>query len=132
MMNPNPGASSPGASKRINAFSIPDAPWPSESVVTEILLSLVTDNSSAQSARVTPSTEAKTDYFKVIVSVATNAWRARNEMTEPHSGKIREDMKSLAAHIDAIYKNLGELGIIIQDHTGQVYDETQSLNVLET
>lgn len=130
MMNPEPaGASS--APRRNDAFAIPDAAWPSESVVTEILLSLITDRPAAQPVRATPSTEAKTDYFRVIVSVATNAWRAENEVLDPHTGRIRAGMESLATHIEAIYQNLGEFGIVIHDHTGAAYDESQSLNVLE-
>ena len=123
---PAGSSSTPG-----DAFAIPDAAWPSEGVVTEILLSLISNTPAAQQTRVTPSTEAKTDYFRVMVSVATNAWRARNEMLNPRTGQIREDMKDLARHIDAIYQNLGEFGIVIRDHTGQVYDETQSLDVIE-
>jgi len=131
MMNPNPGVSRINASKQNDAFAIPDAAWPSESVVTEILLSLITDRPSAQPARANPSTEAKTDYFRVILSVAINTWRAENEVLDPKTGQIRPGMEGFATHIEAIYQNLGEFGIIIHDHTGQPYDESQSLNVLE-
>jgi len=131
MMSPEPGAGGSGASKGNDAFAIPDAAWPSESVVTEILLSLITDRPSVQPARANPGTEAKTDYFRVIVSVATNAWRAENEVLDPQTGQIRSGMEGFATHIEAIYQNLGEFGIIIHDHTGQAYDESQSLNVLE-
>lgn len=125
-MNPKSG------SRANDALAIPGAAWPSESVVTEILLSLITDRPPAQPARVTPSTDAKTDYFKVIVSVATNAWRAENDVLDPHTGRIRAGMESLATHIEAIYQNLGEFGIVIRDHTGEAFDQTQSLNVVET
>jgi hypothetical protein len=132
MMNPKPGTGASSASKPNDAFAIPVAAWPSESVVTEILLSLITDRPPAQPARVTPSTAAKTDYFKLIVSVATNVWRAENEVLDPNTGQIRAGMENLAARIDAIYQNLGEFGIVIHHHTGETYDESQSLNVLET
>lgn len=131
MMNPNPVAGAAGASKANDAFAIPDAAWPSASVVTEILLSLITDTPSAQSARITPGTDAKTDYFKVIVSVANNVWRAENDVLDPHAGQIRAGMESLAVHIEALYQNLGDFGIVIHDHTGETYDKSQSLNVLE-
>lgn len=132
MMKPKPGAGSSSASIRNDAFAIPDAAWPSESVVTEILLSLITDRPSAQSARVTPSTEAKTDYFRVIVSVATNAWRAWYELLDPGTGQVRSGTENLATHVQSIFQNLSEFGIVIHDHTGEAYDESQSLNVLET
>lgn len=130
-MNSKSGADSSSASKRNDAFAIPPAVWPSEGVVTEILLSLITDRPVAQPARVNPSTEAKTDYFRVIVSVATNIWRIENEVLDPDSGQIRAGMEGLAARIEAIYQNLGEFGIVVQDHTGEAYNESQSLNVLE-
>lgn len=131
-MNPKAGSSAPNATRRIDAFTIPDAAWPSEEVVTEILLSLVTNRPGAEPARVTPSTEAKTDYFRVMAAVTNNAWRARNEIVDPRTGQVREDAQAIGRHIEAIFRSLAEFGIEVYDHNGQPYEEGQPLTVVET
>lgn len=132
IMNPKAGPNAPGTARRIDAFTIPEAAWPSEEVVTEILLSLVTNRANAEPARVNPSTEPKTDYFRVMIDVATNAWRARIEIIDPRTGKVREDLQAVDRHIEAIFQSLAEFGIEVYHHTGQPYEEGQSLHVVES
>ena len=132
MTNPKAGPSAPKIARPTDAFTIPDAAWPSEEIVTEILLSLVTNRPGAEPARVTPSTEAKTDYFRVMAAVANNTWRARNEIIDPRTGQVREDMQAIGRHIEAIFQSLAEFGIVVHDHNGQPYEEGQPLNVVET
>jgi len=130
--NPKAGPSTPDQGKPTDAFAIPDAAWPSEEIVTEILLSLITSRPGAEPTRVTPSTEAKTDYFRVMVAVANHAWSARNEITDPRTGQFRQEMQAFGKHIDAMFQILAEFGIVAHDHTGQPYDEGQSLKVVES
>jgi hypothetical protein len=68
--------------------------------------------------------------LRVLVSIATNTWRARTKMTDPITGEIREEMKRVGRHVEAIYRNFAELGIVIRDHTGEAYDEGQPMKVV--
>ena len=67
---------------------------------------------------------------RAIASIATNTWRAKTKMTNPVTGEIRDEMKRVARHVEAIYRNLAELGIVIRDHTGDAYDEGQPMKVV--
>ena|ERR1044071_5280931 len=65
-----------------------------------------------------------------MASIATNTWRAKTKIADATTGEIRDEMKRVGRHIEAIYRNLGELGIIIRDHTGEPYDEGQPMKVV--
>jgi hypothetical protein len=73
-----------------------------------------------------------TDYLKALVSIATNAWRAKMKMKDAKTGEIREDMKRVDRHIEAIYRNLAEVGIVIRDHTNNAYNEGQPMKVISS
>jgi hypothetical protein len=68
--------------------------------------------------------------LKTLVSVATNAWRAKQRMKDPQTGEIREEMRRVDRHVEAIIRNLNDLGIVIRDHTGDTYDEGQPMKVI--
>jgi hypothetical protein len=128
---------SPNSSKgtgRDDVFAIPDAVWPKQSVITEIIASIAAAKPppTQPEIRATPQSEAKTDYFKVLVSVATHAWRVRKEMRDAQTGEFNEEVKQLERHIDAIYQSLAEFGVIVHDHTGDEYDESQPMIVIAT
>jgi hypothetical protein len=74
--------------------------------------------------------EVSAAYLKALVSIATNAWRAKTKMMDPTTSELREDMKRVGRHIEAIYRNLAEVGIVIRDHTGDAYDEGQPMKVI--
>jgi hypothetical protein len=78
------------------------------------------------------STEAEVpmDHLKTLVSIATNAWRAKTKMVDTITGEIREEMKRVDRHIEAIYRSLADAGIVIRDHTGDAYDEGQPMKVV--
>jgi hypothetical protein len=67
---------------------------------------------------------------KAFAAIATNTWRAKTKMTDPVTDEFREEMKRVGRHIDAIYRNLAESGIVIRDHTGEAYDEGQPMKVI--
>lgn len=128
---------SPDFSKRTrrdDVFAIPAAVWPKQSVITEILASIAaTKPAPAQpEVRAATSSEAKTDYFRMLVAVATNVWRARNEMITLQTVQFSEELKQLETQIEAIYLSLTEFGIVVHDHTGNEYDESQQLLVHNT
>ena len=51
-------------------------------------------------------------------------------MMDSATGEVREDMKRVDRHIEAICRSLAEAGIVIRDHTGDVYDEGQPMKVV--
>jgi hypothetical protein len=53
-------------------------------------------------------------------------------MMDAATGEIREGMKPVDRHIEAIRRNLLEVGIQIHDHTGETYDEGQPMKVIAT
>lgn len=128
---------SPESSKRTRrdgVFAIPDPVWPQQSVITEIVASIAATRPAPAQPEVraaTPS-DAKTDYFNMLVAVATNVWRARNELRNAQMGQFSEEMKQFECHVDAIYQSLAEFGIEVHDHTGNEYDERQPLVVVNT
>jgi molecular chaperone GrpE (heat shock protein) len=67
-----------------------------------------------------------------ILDVATNAWRARGKMLDPQSGQVREEMKRVIRHIDAILTRLTTMGFELKDHTGDGFDYGQALRVVGT
>ncbi len=130
-MNPKPNPTPSTRAAPNDAFTIPDPVWPSQSVVTDILLSIFTEKTPPeQRARVPGDNEAKTDYFKTIVSVATNAWRAKTSILTTPVGEMTDAVKNLERNINAIYHDLADFGVVIRDHTGEVHDEKQSLKVV--
>lgn len=68
--------------------------------------------------------------LKTLITIATNAWRAKTKMFDEHSGDVREDMKRVYRHVEAIYRNLQEIGVEIKDHTGEAYDDGQPMRVI--
>jgi hypothetical protein len=70
------------------------------------------------------------EIVKTMAAIATNTWRAKTKMTDALTGEIREEMKRVGRHVEAIYRNLADLGIVIRDHTGEAYDEGQPMKVV--
>ena len=87
-------------------------------------------SASASSKKIAENAEISPTHLSVLVSIATNAWRAKTKMADALTGEIREEMKRVGRHVEAIYRNLAELGIMIRDHTGEAYDEGQPMKVI--
>jgi len=111
-------------------FEIPSAEWPQEKELTDILSSLLASKTPPSKEPAAPVAEVPAGYLKALVSIATNAWRAKRKMLDTATGEVREDMKRVDRHIEAIYRNLAEVGILIRDHTGDAYDEGQPMKVI--
>ena len=80
--------------------------------------------------QVPTETGVTADYLKALVSIATNAWRAKVKMVDATTGEVREEMKRVDRHIEAICRSLAEVGVVIRDHTGDAYDEGQPMKVV--
>jgi hypothetical protein len=70
------------------------------------------------------------ELVKSMAAIATNAWRAKTKTVDTLTGEVREEMKRVGRHIEAIYRNLAGLGVVIRDHTGEPYDEGQPMKVV--
>jgi hypothetical protein len=116
--------------KRGTPFEIPSRGWSHEKELTEIVSSIVANKTEAAKENATDVAGAPTDYLKTLVAIATNAWRAKVKMVDATTGEVREEMKRVDRHIEAIHRSLAEVGIIIRDHTGDVYDEGQPMKVV--
>ena len=68
----------------------------------------------------------------IIADVATNAWRAKTKMMDKSSGEVREDMKRVYRHIEAMFESFQEMGLEIKDHTGEIFDYGLPLKVVTT
>jgi hypothetical protein len=116
--------------KRQSPFEIPAVEWPDEKNLTELVAHIIAEKSAARNTHAAHDGELPVDYLKALVSIATNAWRAKLKMVDVRTGEIREEMRPVDRHIEAIYRNLAAVGIAIRDHTGDVYDEGQPMKVV--
>ena len=112
-------------------FKIPPAEFPDGNAVVEKLLR-IQEAMLAEGGGDGGTTRLAIppNVIKAMADIATNAWRAKEKMTDAATGEVKEDMKRAHRHIEAIYRNLAEVDIEIRDHTGDVYDEGQPMKVI--
>ena len=65
-----------------------------------------------------------------FVSVATNAWRAKNKMVDAESSEPLDDMRRVYRHIEGIFNAFDELDLCTIDPTGKAYDSGMALKVI--
>jgi hypothetical protein len=65
-----------------------------------------------------------------FVELGCAAWKLRQKVFDQVTGEPREEVRQLARHVTVIWDRLSELGLQIQDHTGNAFDSGQSLQVL--
>ena len=116
--------------KRKDQFEIRSVEISPEKAVAGLAESVYEFGVAASRRQPTDVATIPTDYLKTLVSIATNTWRAKNKMKDSATGEVREDMKRVDRHIEAIHRSLAEVGIVIRDHTGDVYDEGQPMKVV--
>jgi len=116
--------------KRKNPFEIPNVEWPHEKELTTIVSNIIADRPQVRKGQVITDADVPVTYVKALAAIATNVWRAKTKMVDVTTGEIREDMKRIGRHIEAIYRNLAEVGIVIRDHTNDAYDEGQPMKVI--
>lgn len=112
-----------------NPTVLPNAEWPGEKQTLETV-ALVLTAKPTRNEQVPAEAGVPTDYLKALVSIATNAWRAKIKMVDTTTGEVREEMKRVDRHIEAIYRSLADVGVVIRDHTGEAYDEGQPMKVV--
>jgi len=67
---------------------------------------------------------------KPLASLATNAWRAKARMLDTDTGEVKDDMKRVYRHIEAIVESLKQLGVETIDQTERNYDSGMALKVI--
>jgi hypothetical protein len=66
-----------------------------------------------------------------ILSLASNAWRAKIKMVDSESGEPREEMRRVFRHIEGMFNTFGELGLHITDHQARdPYDSGMPVTVI--
>jgi hypothetical protein len=116
-----------------DGLQIPRADWPDEGKVIEAVtrqieaMLAVEDETGGEMAG-----GAGPEVAKGLADIATNAWRARNKMIETATGEVREEMKRVYRHIEAILQNIQDMGVEIKDHTGSPFDYGLPLKVVAT
>jgi len=111
-------------------IEIPSVDISPEKAITELAQTIFEVGAATSKKQIAHDSEVPPAYLKALASIATNAWRAKTKMLDVTTGGVREDMKRVDRHIEAIYRNLAEVGIVIRDHTGDVYDEGQPMKVI--
>jgi hypothetical protein len=118
--------------KRGDPFAIPPADWPNENEVAETISGMASIQRPDRDTPTSPGGEFSLAHKKALVSIANNLWRAKKRVLDPETGEVREEMKRVDRHLDAIRRDLEGIGLTVRDHTNDVYDEGQPMMVIAT
>ena len=66
----------------------------------------------------------------ILSDLGCAVWRLRQRIFDQESGAPKEEFRQLCRHVSTISDRLADMGLQIQDHTGDVFDSGQSLEVL--
>jgi hypothetical protein len=66
----------------------------------------------------------------ILSDLGYAVWRLRQKMFDQESGAPKEEFRQLSRHVSTISDRLADIGLQIQDHTGDAFDSGQSLEVL--
>ena len=65
-----------------------------------------------------------------FVDLGCATWKLHERMFDRGTGEPKDEFRQVARHVATIRDRLSEIGLRIQDHTGDAYDSGQSLEVL--
>ena len=68
--------------------------------------------------------------IKGLAAIANSYFRAKKKIMDPTTGEPHESMARVYKDIERIYRHLEEMGVKIQDHTGDAYDDGQPMKVI--
>ena len=66
----------------------------------------------------------------LIVDLANVAWALQRKSCDPVTNERKDEFRPIARHIDQLSEYLEELGVKIQNHTNELFDSGQSLEVI--
>lgn len=115
---------------RKDSFEIQSAGISPDKAITELAKTAFELGAAASHKRTSDVAHLPTEYLETLVAIASNAWKAKKKMADLTTGEVRDEMVGVHRHIEAIYRNLAKVGIVIRDHTGDPYDEGQPMNVI--
>jgi len=133
---------------RNDSFEIKSASISPDESIRELAKTAFEFGVKASSNQTADVAHPSAEQLKALISIANNFWRAKKRMSDAVTGDIREDMKRVHERIEAIRRSLVELGIVIlyekephdeglpntgikiRDHTRDVYDEGQPMQVV--
>ena len=90
----------------------------------------------AKRSRVLPCRLHRTDPVRLefrstlIVDLANVAWALQRKSCDPVTNERKEEFRPIARHIDQLSEYLEEFGVKIQNHTNELFDSGQSLEVI--
>lgn len=67
---------------------------------------------------------------QALSTIATNAWRAKNKMLDAETGEVKDEMKRVYRHVEALFDALNQIGIEVRDMQGRPYDSGMALKVV--
>lgn len=112
---------------------IPPTDWPDERQLIEEVTNQI---EAALAERGGSHTEKEggvpAELVKGLADIATHTWRARNKMIDTSTGEVREEMKRVYRHIEAIFQTIQDLEVEVKDHTGTRFDYGLPLKVVAT
>ena len=107
-MNPKIAKNYLQSAQSNDPFVIQQALCPSPDTISKIVEAIV--SGVKVNKEITPDTQEGLKVNKYILpiflSIATNAWRAKMKMRDNLTGEVREDMRRIDRHIEAIYRYL--------------------------
>jgi hypothetical protein len=106
-------------------FRIPKPKWSSVEEIRGILLTLL----STPAGQPRP-TEDATKLEGLALQIGNALWRIQQRFVDRSSGKLREEYKKLARHVESISEALGTVEVQIQDHTNQRFVTGLALDVI--
>ena len=133
---------------RNDSFEIKSASISPDESIKELAKTVFEIGAKASSSQPADVPHQSAEQLKALISIANNFWRARKRMSDNVTGDIRDDMKRVHERIEAIRRSLVEMGIVIlyeketleegrpnmgikiRDHTRDVYDEGQPMQVV--
>jgi hypothetical protein len=65
-----------------------------------------------------------------LTDLGCAVWKLRQKIFDPETKEPKAEVRHLARHVMVIWDRLAEVGLEIQDHTGNPFDSGQSLEVL--
>ena len=67
---------------------------------------------SAGTERIRKVEVVPTRVIQALATIATNAWRTRNKMTDEDTGEAKDEMKRAYRHIEALFEALSEICLL--------------------
>jgi molecular chaperone GrpE (heat shock protein) len=115
--------------KQPDEFKIPPVDFPDENQIVAKLQAVLEgrkDGSGEIVYAVPP------EVIKTLADIATNVWRAENKMLDSCSREVRDGMKGVYRHIEAVLERFKEIGLEVKSHTGDPFDYGLPLKVVTT